>query len=404
MAVYRTRHFGAARPAGRTPVQRNRRPASRSNNRGNHKQNIDPNKFIKAAKPVTEQPFTPDHTFGDFAMHPLLNRNVQAKGFTAPSRIQDVAIPHGLAGRDVVGIANTGTGKTTAFALPLLHRLLEDSTARALIIAPTRELAEQIEAECRTFARGSGLNGALLIGGMPMQRQFRELQANPSLIIGTPGRIKDHLERGTLHLDTVNIVVLDEVDRMVDMGFIADIRFLLDSLAPERQSLFFSATLERDVEALIKTFLHDPVMISVRTSDTSDSVEQNVVRYYDNAHKMDQLHDLLNKSDVVKTLIFDETQRNVERLAEELLDRGFRVEALHGGKTQSQRTKALKRFKSGEAMIMVATDVAARGIDVADISHVVNYALPNNYEDYTHRIGRAGRAGRQGYALTFIRA
>ncbi|HEY8999176.1 MAG TPA: DEAD/DEAH box helicase [Candidatus Saccharimonadales bacterium] len=402
MPSYNARHFGAGRPVGRGFERR--RPSSRSNskNKGN-RQFIDPNKFIQAAKPVTEDVFTPEHAFSDFAMNPLLHRNIAAKGFTAPSRIQDAAIPHGLTGRDVVGIANTGTGKTTAFALPVLHKLMQEPNSRALIIAPTRELAEQIEAEVRSLAKGSGLFGALLIGGMPMPRQLRELSARPGIIIGTPGRIKDHFERGTLRLADVNVIVLDEVDRMVDMGFINDIRFLLGELNPERQSLFFSATMDPNVEGLVQGFLHEPVMISVRTSATSENVEQNVVRYFDNVHKMDQLHDVLNRSDVSKALIFDETQRNVEKLAQELLERGFRTDALHGGKSQSQRTSALKRFKNGDVNVLVATDVAARGIDVADITHVINYSLPNNYDDYTHRIGRAGRAGRQGYALTFIK-
>lgn len=403
MPTYNTRHFGAGRPVGRG-FERRRPSSSRSSskNKGN-RQFIDPTKFIKAAKPATEDVFTPEHAFSDFAMNPILHRNVAVKGFTAPSRIQDAAIPHGLAGRDVVGIANTGTGKTTAFALPVLHKLMQEPDSHALIIAPTRELAEQIEAECRSLGKGTGLFGTLLIGGMPMSRQFRELQQNPSIIIGTPGRIKDHFERGTLKLSNVNVVVLDEVDRMVDMGFINDIRFLLGEISPERQSLFFSATMDPNIDALVQTFVHEPVMISVRTSPTSDSVEQNVVRYFDNAHKMDQLHDVLNRTDVSKALIFDETQRNVEKLAQELLERGFRTDALHGGKSQSQRTAALKRFKNGDVSVLVATDVAARGIDVADITHVINYSLPNNYDDYTHRIGRAGRAGRQGYALTFIK-
>ncbi len=402
MPTYRTRRFGAERPAQRNFERRRQNSARSSKSKGN-KQYIDPSKFIKAAKPVAEDVFTPEHAFSDFAMHPLLHRNVTAKGFTAPSRIQDAAIPHGLVGRDVVGIANTGTGKTTAFALPVLHRLMQEPESRALIIAPTRELAEQIEAECRSLAKGSGIFGALLIGGMPMGRQLRELSQNPGLVIGTPGRIKDHFERGTLQLNGVNMIVLDEVDRMVDMGFINDIRFLLGELAAERQSLFFSATMDPNVEGLVQGFLHDPVMISVRTSPTSDSVEQNVVKYYDNAHKLDLLHDVLNRQEVSKALIFDETQRSVERLAQELLERGFRTDALHGGKSQGQRTAALKRFKSGDVRVLVATDVAARGIDVADITHVVNYSLPNNYDDYTHRVGRAGRAGRQGYALTFIK-
>lgn len=402
-SAYQTRRFGAshARPGYGSPQ---RRPHSRSSSRSAAlKQQINPERFVKTARMATETPYEPVNSFEDFAVHPLIKTNVLAKGFTAPTRIQDVAIPHGLSGRDVVGIANTGTGKTTAFALPVLHRLIVEPTSKALVIAPTRELAEQIEAECRSFARKSGLYAALLIGGTSMPKQMRELRANPRLIIGTPGRIKDHLERANLVLDDCNMVVLDEVDRMVDMGFIADIRFLLGALLPVRQSLFFSATMDSKIEQLVQSFLVDPVFVSVRTAETSDNVEQDVVRFYDAVDKIDKLHDVLNRPDVAKALIFDETQRNVERLHEELLARGFRSDALHGGKTQSQRQRALKRFRANDITVLVATDVAARGIDIADITHVINYAIPNTYEDYTHRIGRAGRAGRKGYALTFVR-
>lgn len=378
-----------------------RRRSSGSRNRPN-KQTIHPSKFIRPAQPVELHEYQAVHRFADFDMYPLLKANVERKGFVAPSEIQDQAIPFGLQGRDVVGIADTGTGKTTAFALPLLHRLMAEPLSKAIIIAPTRELAEQIEAECRSFATGSGLRGAVLIGGAPMGPQMRELRANPSLVIGTPGRIKDHFERANLPLDEFNIVVLDEVDRMVDMGFIADIKFLLAALAKPRQSLFFSATIDRKVEQLIQGFLQEPVTISIKTSDTSGNVAQDVVTYRDRSDKIAKLHDLLNDQTVSKTLVFDETQRNVERLSQELAARGFKVDALHGGKTQSQRQRALRRFRTNEVKILVATDVAARGIDVADISHVINYSVPNAYEDYVHRIGRAGRAGRTGQALTFI--
>lgn len=393
-----------------TPSQR-RRPArgSFSSNRNNQnrrkghtKQNIHPSRFIKPARFVEEETYTPVHSFSDFMMHDLLKKNVATKGYITPSPIQDKAIPHGLTGKDVLGIANTGTGKTAAFALPLLHRILETKGSRALIIAPTRELAEQIEVECRSFARGSGLFGVLLIGGASMTNQLRDLKKRPEVVIGTPGRIKDHVERGTLDLASFNMVVLDEVDRMVDMGFINDIRYLLGGIPENRQSLFFSATIEPKVSQLIHTFLNDPITISVRTSETSDNVEQDVIYYSGREDRIDKLHTVLNQAKDGKVLIFDETKFGVERLGNELIARGFKADALHGGKTQGQRQRALRRFRTNDVTILVATDVAARGIDVADITHVINYATPNSYEDYVHRIGRAGRAGRTGNALTFV--
>ncbi|HSE29673.1 MAG TPA: DEAD/DEAH box helicase [Candidatus Saccharimonadales bacterium] len=368
---------------------------------GANKQYIDPSRFIKAAKQVEEEVYVPKHSFADFNINPLIKKNIEIKGFTTPSKIQDQAIPFGLDGKDVIGIANTGTGKTTAFALPVINQLMEYPQAKALILAPTRELAMQIEEECRSFAKGSGLRGALVIGGAPMYRQTRDLQNNPNIVIGTPGRLKDHFNRGNIDLSKFTIVVLDEVDRMVDMGFINDIRMLLGEVSEVRQSLFFSATMDAKIESLINTFMTEPVKVSVRTSATSDNVEQNVVHHTKN-DKLEKLHDILSKEHVSKTLVFDETQRNVEKLSQELYNRGFSVESLHGGKSQGQRLRALKRFKNNEVTVLVATDVAARGIDVADITHVINYTTPNSYDDYTHRVGRAGRAGRKGYALTFV--
>jgi superfamily II DNA/RNA helicase len=394
---YRTR-----RPAGRSRGFTNSN--SSKSKRGPRKEYIHPSRFVKAAKPVEEVAYVPTHAFADFMAHQILQDNIAARGFTTPSPIQDQAIPAGLAGQDVIGIANTGTGKTLAFAVPVLHRLMSTPGSKALIMAPTRELAQQIEDELRMVAKRSGLFGALLIGGTAMGPQLRDLRANPSIIIGTPGRIKDHLERGSLQLADCNVVVLDEVDRMLDMGFVNDIRFLLDSTATERQSFFFSATMDNRVASLIKDFSRDPVTISVKTGDTTDNVAQDIVPYANKSEKMDQLHDLLNKDEVAKVLVFDETQRNVERLSDELQNRGFRVDAIHGGKSQGQRQRALNRFKANDITILVATDVAARGIDVSDITHVINYSTPQSYSDYVHRIGRAGRAGRAGQALTFVEA
>jgi superfamily II DNA/RNA helicase len=358
---------------------------------------------VQIARPAAEEtPYVASHQFNDFAVEPLLKANLAAKGYQTPTPIQDQSIPHALAQKDIIGVANTGTGKTAAFLLPVLHRLLNEPLSRALIIAPTRELAQQIEGECRDMAKGSGLFGTLLIGGTPMGPQLRALGEVPNIVFGTPGRIKDHLERGSLRLAGFNMVVLDEVDRMLDMGFIADVSFILSSLAQDRQSFFFSATLEGSVRQLIQTFAQDPVTVMIKTGPTSENVHQDVVRYDSAGDKIEKLHDILIKSEVEKIILFDETQRNVERLQQELTARGFKADAIHGGKNQGQRQRALKRFKQNEVNILVATDVAARGIDVADITHVINYTQPQSYDDYVHRIGRAGRAGRVGYALTFV--
>lgn len=375
---------------------------SRSNTRGNRKQSIDPNRYIKPAKPIEAIEYIANNLFTDFDIHDLLKTNIAAKGYKSPSHIQDESIPVGLEGKDVIGIANTGTGKTAAFAIPLINKILGNKQSRALIIAPTRELAMQIEGEIRMFAKGSGLMGALLIGGLPIVRQMRELREKPNIVIGTPGRIKDHVKRGGLALHTFDVIVLDEVDRMVDMGFIDDIRFLLSELPDKRQSLFFSATLDSNLRNLIESFMTNPVMISVKTGDTSDNVDQNIVYYQGAGQKIDLLHDILIKPDVSKVLIFSETKRNVERLSTNLVERGFKADALHGDKSQSQRLRALKSFRDNNVNILVATDVAARGIDVVDITHVINFDLPNNYDDYTHRIGRAGRGSNTGHALTFV--
>ncbi len=381
---------------------RNHRSKRASANKPKHGRYIDPAKFVRQAKVIEVEPYNPTHKFDDFLITPLIKENLAAKGFDTPSPIQDQAIPLGLSGSDVIGIANTGTGKTAAFAIPLIHKLLTNPNSRALIVAPTRELAQQIEEECRSIGQGSGIFASLLIGGTSMGPQLRDLKLRPRVIIGTPGRIKDHLERGTLQLHSFDTVVLDEVDRMLDMGFINDMQFILNSVSKDRQSFFFSATMDRSVKQLIEKFSNNPTTVSVKQGDTSQNVHQDVVRYTSSLDKIDKLHDILIRTEVEKIIVFEETQRNVERLNKELAVRGFPVDAIHGGKNQGQRQRALSRFKKSEVTVLVATDVAARGIDVVDVTHVINYSVPQTYDDYTHRIGRAGRAGRVGYALTFV--
>lgn len=378
------------------------RTGQRKNNGRHTGQYIDPQRFVAVAIMQEAELYEPKHKFSDFRLDQLLKSNLGAKGYKTPSPIQDQTIPAGLEGRDVIGMAGTGTGKTAAFALPVLQRLITERNSAALIIAPTRELAEQIEQECRALARGSGLSGTLLIGGTGMGTQLRDLRSNPRIVIGTPGRIKDHLQRKTLKLNNFNMIVLDEVDRMLDMGFVQDVKEILSQTSSVRQSFFFSATLDARVRNLIDAFTNDPVTVSIKTSAASENVHQDVVHYRGNIDKLDQLHDLLLKNEVAKAIVFDETQRSVERLSNELVARGFSAEAIHGGKSQGQRQRALAKFKKNEVSILVATDVAARGIDVVDITHVINYSVPKAYDDYIHRIGRTGRAGRIGYALTFV--
>lgn len=379
-----------------------RRPQNKR--RGPNKEYIHPSRFVQAAKPAEESVYVAQHQFSDFEIADLIQQNLASKGFMTPSPIQDQSIPLALLGHDIVGIANTGTGKTAAFAVPIINRLMASPHGRALIIAPTRELAQQIEKECKEIGRGSKLTGALLIGGSAMGPQLRDLRNKPRVVIGTPGRIKDHIERGTLQLGTFNIAVLDEVDRMLDMGFVDDVTYILSQLASPRQSMFFSATIDDRVTKIINNFTSSPTTISVKSSETTENVHQDIVAYRTNEDKMIQLHDILTKPDTEKVIIFDETQRSVDRLNNELVARGFSAIAIHGGMTQGKRQRALNRFRQSEANILVATDVAARGIDVSGITHVINYTTPQSYADYTHRIGRAGRAGSIGYALTFVAA
>ncbi|HUB92882.1 MAG TPA: DEAD/DEAH box helicase [Verrucomicrobiae bacterium] len=390
---------GYAYKSSRTPYARKTRERTQ---KPKHGQYIDPARFIKVANPVKIEEYEPQHKFVDFSVDRRLMGNIRHKGYEIPTPIQDQTIALGLEGRDVIGIANTGTGKTAAFLVPILHRLMTDRDAKALIVAPTRELAQQIEQERRSLSKGGGAYGALLIGGSSYGPQLADLRRNPNIVVGTPGRIKDHVEQRNIDLARFNLLVLDEVDRMLDMGFVNDVRELLAKLAEKRQSFYFSATMDRRVSDLIANFSPDAAMVSVSHGETSDNVHQDIIPYTDKANKLDALHTLLIEPVVTKTIIFESTQRGVERLERELKDRGFDVVAMHGGKTQGHRKRALDAFKNGDTAIMIATDVAARGIDVADISHVVNYGMPQTYEDYTHRIGRAGRAGRVGYALTFV--
>jgi ATP-dependent RNA helicase RhlE len=365
---------------------------------------IDPARFVRKAKITETEKVEIKHTFYDFGFCNEINSNLKKRNYREPMPIQDQAIKPIMAGRDLVGLANTGTGKTAAFLLPLIDKVMRDRSQKVLIITPTRELALQIETELHQFSWGMRIFYATVVGGMPIGKQTFALSKNPNFIIGTPGRLKDMCDRRFINLKEFNNVVLDEVDRMLDMGFVNEIRRFIDQLPDERQSLFFSATIPPKIRELVSTFATDPVTVSVSSGQTADSVDQDVIKVRDRDQKFDTLTELLNDPELSKVLIFSETKRGVEKLAVALNKNGFRADSIHGDKRQGQRARALSSFKNNTVQVLVATDVAARGIDIKGVTHVINYTVPNTYEDYIHRIGRTGRGNKTGKALTFVEA
>jgi ATP-dependent RNA helicase RhlE len=377
---------------------------SSKNLRQSREKTIDPRKFVnKATAPVDQEVFVPVNTFKDFQFDDRLQFNIETHGYKLPTPIQDGGIPFVLEGRDIIGLANTGTGKTAAFLLPILQRMLHSKAERCLVLIPTRELAVQIEEEFRMFAKGLGMYATLVVGGASINRQLEQLRRKPQFIVSTPGRLKDLIENYGVKIDDFDVLVLDEADRMLDMGFIRDIRAIISHIREQRQTLFFSATITPDIEQLLDTILKDPVTVSVRKGETSDHVEQDVIHVEGGKEaKEEKLVELLSGAEFKKVLIFGETKWGVQKLADRLNNRGLRVAAIHGNKSQPQRQKALNDFKAERVQALIATDVAARGLDIPNVSHVINFDAPKQYDDYVHRIGRTGRAGQMGKALTFV--
>ena len=382
----------------------NSRKKSFGNKRGfNNQSKTQVSRYVrKAVEKITEEEYTPKTSFAELKINLQLKKNISSRGYIKPTPIQDQAIPIILEGKDILGIANTGTGKTAAFLIPLIEKILKDKNEKVLIMTPTRELALQIVDELKAFSKSLNIYSATCIGGSSIRNQIFALQRRPDFVVGTPGRLKDLINRRCLNLSIFTNVVLDEVDRMLDMGFINDMKYLISLLPAKRQSLFFSATVSKEADSLAMRFLNNPVKISVKSGDTPDNVEQDIVRVKDQSKKIESLHDLLVKEEFKKVLIFGRTRRGVEKLSNTLHERGFKVGAIHGDKSQSKREQVLNLFKTNQIQTLVATDVAARGLDIVDITHVINYDLPATYDDYVHRIGRTGRANKRGKALTFI--
>lgn len=365
---------------------------------------IDHSLFIyKPTEAVQVKKYTPENTFASLGLPKAVANNLERKGLKLPTEIQDKIIPHGMHGDDVIGLAATGSGKTLAFLLPLIHRFDQKRDQKVLILAPTRELAQQINSEFMAVSYGMKLFSTVCVGGMPIFRQINSLKRENHFIIGTPGRIKDLADRGVLDYSKFNAVVLDEVDRMLDMGFVDDITAILNSLPVERQSFFFSATMPERIKNLIHAHLREPKVIDTGAGVSTKNVTQDIVRTARNGdEKFAKLSELLTNAKKEKSIIFVETKSGVDDLTKQLKSGGFKAGLIHGDRRQRERERVLSDFKLGKIDILVATDVAARGIDVKDVYQVINYTVPQTYDDYIHRIGRTGRAGKLGKAFTFV--
>ncbi len=346
-------------------------------------------------------------TFNELGLAAPILKALVAEGYTTPTPIQTQAIPHVLQGRDVQGIAQTGTGKTAAFALPILHRLMADKrpakprSCRVLVLSPTRELASQIAESFQNYGRGTGLRTALIFGGVPKPRQARAMAGGVDVLVATPGRLLDHMQDRAVQLGGVEVLVLDEADHMLDLGFIVPIRKIVATIPTARQTLFFSATMPKEISTLAGQMLRDPVHVAVApVATTAERVEQSVI-FVEAARKRQVLAEILRRGKMGRTLVFTRTKHGADRVTQHLEAVGQTAAAIHGNKSQPQRERALAAFKDGRVRVLVATDIAARGIDVDGVTHVVNFDLPNVPEAYVHRIGRTARAGHAGVAISF---
>jgi ATP-dependent RNA helicase RhlE len=351
-------------------------------------------------------------TFADFALHPDIQKAIDAQGYTQPTPIQAKAIPVVLTGVDVMGAAQTGTGKTAGFSLPILNRLMPLATentsparhpVRALILTPTRELADQVAANVHTYAKFTPLRSAVVYGGIDINPQIQALRRGVELVIATPGRLLDHVQQKSINLGQVQVLVLDEADRMLDMGFLPDLQRIINLLPKTRQNLLFSATFSPEIQKLAKSFMVAPTLIEVaRRNATSENIKQVIFALDSEEDKRMAVCHLIKSKSLSQVIVFSNTKLGTARLARHLEKEGVSSTAIHGDKTQGERTKSLEAFKAGEVTVLVATDVAARGLDIADLPCVINYDLPTTPEDYVHRIGRTGRAGAKGTAYSFV--
>ena len=365
---------------------------------------LDPRLFEKKAKPSGQEGFRTNKSFEDLSLSPKLLQNILNKGYQTLTTIQEQSILPLMDGRDMMAISKTGSGKTAAFLIPIIEHALKDpSNYSALIVTPTRELALQIEEEFKSLTQGLHLYSATFIGGTNINSDPLKLARKLQVIVGTPGRLLDLSDRKVLDLRKINTLVLDEFDRMLDMGFVLDVNKLVNRIGKREQTLLFSATLEPNQKKLIDGLLNNPIEVKVDSgSGTNENIEQTTIRVPEGQDKFDLLAELFLNPELEKVILFTETKRLADRLAKKLNQSGIKAGQIHGDKSQNFRNRMIEEFKVGDIRVLVATDVAARGIDVADVSHVINYQLPMTMDAYIHRIGRTGRAGKVGHAITFV--
>ena len=351
------------------------------------KKDLDNNLFIKKAKPVKETRYESTRTYNEFDIDIKLKKSLSEKGFVYPTEIQDKTIDQSMNGQNILGIASTGTGKTGAFLIPIVNRLLKkDKKFRTLVVVPTRELALQVQVDLQSITRGLGIFSICLVGGTPTFKDVKRLRMQNHVVIGTPGRLIDMVKRKALKLEKTEVLILDEFDRMLDMGFVEDVRFLKKNIGNLKQTMLFSATLDKKLKPIIDEIIENPYKVLIHSgSQSSDNVDQDVVKIESGENKFDRLLEMLKEKHFEKTVIFAETKRTVDILNRNLKEAGVKAEYIHGDKTQRSREFSLKKFKTGKADVLIATDVAARGLDIKGITHVINYEKPQDYESYIHR-------------------
>jgi ATP-dependent RNA helicase RhlE len=378
---------------------------SQNTQKRKQKSSINPNRLIQEAENQLAIAFEAELSFDKMNIDSRIKCNLSEMNFIDPTEIQEKTYHLLVQGKDLIGIANTGTGKTGAFLMPIIHNLLDENKRdfKTLIVVPTRELALQVQDEFRKLSKGFGLNSTCHIGGTNIQSDIKSLKRDNDLFIGTPGRLLDLIKRGNIKPSKIETLVLDEFDRMLDMGFIRDIRAIVEGMKQRNHTMLFSATMDPKQKSLIREIVPNPVTISVSNGDTSSkNVTQDIIKVPAGANKFDMLKALLSDNGFNKVILFTETKRLADRLSKKLNQSGIRTDQIHGNKSQNYRVRALDKFKKGKIRVLVATDVAARGVDVDDVSHVINYQLPMTYDTYIHRIGRTGRAGKSGMAYTFV--
>ena len=395
------------RNSGGRPGGNNRRGGGgggrRHQGRSNHVYKpIDAELMVHEAVPMKKVEYISKTRYDDWELHPKLKIAIRNAGWTRPTQIQEEAFEHIVDLRDVMGIATTGTGKTGAFLIPIIDALLKDEPFQTLVLAPTRELALQIEEEFKILTKGTTFTSLTLIGGRNINTDIQRLKRDYDLIVATPGRLKDLHGQGKIDLKQASVLILDEFDRMLDMGFQKDVIFLADQMGEREQTLLFSATLDKTQQKLIDHFLDDPVTVAVSSGEGSAEHINQTVRYVDPEEKFDELITLMKEPQLKKVLVFAETKHRVKKVTKKLNQAGISADEIHGNKSQNYRQKALGKFKSGQIKALCATDVAARGLDIDDITHVINFEAPTDYDVYIHRVGRTGRAGKTGEAITFV--